>query len=84
MAELLAEVEADRQGQIHAAYAEEESTLSEAQRVKDIIKDNERKVLEEARRRAEQEKRSRQEREQELARLRLEHQRHVAPLKRPT
>ena len=72
---LLDEVATVRAEKIANARRDEESRLSEQQRLKDIVRENERRVSEEAKRRAEEERRRNRERQQELSKLQLERKR---------
>jgi hypothetical protein len=64
--EALRAIEKTRAERVAAARREEEERLSEAQRLKDILEENKRKVDDEARRRAEGETRAMLERQAEL------------------
>lgn len=76
-AELLAEVQLERQAKIDAARSKEETRLSEARELKDLVRENERKVAEESKRRADEERRRKREREDELERVRVEQRRRL-------
>ena len=76
-ATLLAQIDDERKAAIAKERSKEERRLSEERRLVDIVKENERAVAEEARRRVDKDRRSQRERQEELARFSLEHKRRI-------